>query len=204
MPPAEAPFPHPALLPVVALVASAGGLDALSEVLGALPARLNAAVVVLQHVQAGRRSTLPQILAARTPLAVREAEDGAALRARTVYVAPPGRHLHVAAGHTLRLIDSPPVHFSRPSADVLLQSMAEARVPAIAVVLTGRGSDGAAGSLQVRRSGGTVLAQDRATSRYFGMPGAAVDAGGVDEALPLPRIAPRLVALVDTLNALCE
>ena len=198
------PPPHETGLPVVALVASAGGLDALSEVLGALPASLNAAVLVLQHLQPGRPSLLPHILGQRTPLRVREAVDGTELEAGTVYVAPSGRHLRIIAGRTLSLTDTAPVRFSRPSADVLLGSLADAGVPMVAVVLTGMGSDGAAGSLRVHRRGGTVLAQNRATSLHFGMPGAAVDAGGVDQALPLDAIAPRLVELIDTLHAACE
>jgi two-component system chemotaxis response regulator CheB len=204
MSPPATPSLHEIRLPVVALVASAGGLQALSEVLGALPASLNAAVVVLQHLQPGRQSLLAHILAQRTSLPVRDAEDGTVLRPGTVYVAPASRHLRIGAEGTLSLTDTPPVHFSRPSADVLLESLADAGVPMIAVVLTGRGRDGAAGSLRVRLGGGTVLAQDRATSRHFGMPGAAADAGGVDEALPLARIAPRLVQLVDTLHAYLE
>jgi two-component system, chemotaxis family, protein-glutamate methylesterase/glutaminase len=83
---------------------------------------------------------------------------------------------------------------------VLLDSLAVAGAPVIAVVLTGRGRDGAAGSLRVGRGGGTVLAQDRATSLHFGMPGAAVQAGGVSEVLPLRDIAPRLVQLVHELS----
>jgi two-component system, chemotaxis family, protein-glutamate methylesterase/glutaminase len=204
MSPPGAPPLHEGALPVVALVASAGGLQALSEVLGALPASLNAAVVVLQHLQPGRDSLLSHILAQRTPLPVQDAEDGTVLHPGTVYVAPAGRHLRIGAEGTLSLTDTPPVHFSRPSADVLLGSLADAGIPMIAVVLTGRGQDGAAGSLRVRLGGGTVLAQDRATSRHFGMPGAAADAGGVDEALPLAAIAPRLIELVDTLHTLYE
>lgn len=188
-------------LAVVALVASSGGLNALTRVLGALPPTLNAAVLVVQHVQAGRASLLVHILGRRTPLRVMEAADGAELRAGTVYVAPPGRHLRILAGRTLALTDTDPVHFSRPSADVLLGSLASAGAPVIAVVLTGRGSDGAAGSLLVHRGGGTVLAQDRATSLHFGMPGAAAAAGGVDEALALEDIAPRLVRMIETLHA---
>ena len=197
---AEHPLLQPSL-PIVALVASAGGLQALSEVLKALPASLNAAVLVMQHLEAGRRSLLACILDQRTPLEVREARDGAALERGTVYVAPSGRHLRVAADHTLSLTDTDPVHFSRPSADVLLGSLAHAGGPVIAVVLTGMGSDGAAGSLLVRQGGGTVLAQDRATSLHFGMPGAAAVAGGVNQALPLDAIAPRLVQLLETLHA---
>jgi two-component system chemotaxis response regulator CheB len=84
---------------------------------------------------------------------------------------------------------------------VLLGSLADAGVPMIAVVLTGMGRDGAAGSLRVHQGGGTVIAQDRATSLHFGMPGAAAGAGGVDHALPLDAIAPRLIELLETLHA---
>lgn len=194
----------PLALPVVAMVASLGGLDALSQVLAALPASFPAAVLVLQHVESGRASVLPQILDGRTPLRVQVAADGEALCAGTVYVAPSGRHLAIRAGRTLALTDADPVHFCRPSADVLLDSLAGAGAPVVAVVLTGRGQDGAAGSVHVCDSGGTVLAQDRGTSAHFGMPGAAVRAGGVSEVLPLQDIAPRLVQLMDVLHATNE
>jgi two-component system chemotaxis response regulator CheB len=190
----------PAVLPVVAMVASLGGLDALSEVLAALPATFCAAVVVMQHMESGRVSRLPEILQARTALRVRQAADGDALCGGTVYVAPPGRHLSLRDGRTLALTDTPAVNFARPSADVLLESLAAAGAPVIAVVLSGKGEDGAAGSLQVRGSGGTVLAQDRGTSVSFGMPGAAVLAGGVNEVLPLECIAPRLAQLIDRIH----
>lgn len=181
------------------MVASLGGLGALSEVLAALPASFPAAVLVLQHVESGRVSSLPQILGTRTALRVRAAADGDALCAGTVYVAPSGRHLSIH-GRTLALTDTARVHFSRPSADVLLDSLADAGAPVVAVVLTGRGQDGAAGSLHVHDSGGTVLAQDRGTSVNFGMPGAAVRAGGVNEVLPLEAIAPRLVQLIEEIR----
>lgn len=196
-------MPPPAL-PVVALVASLGGLNALSEVLAALPASFPAAVLVVQHVESGRVSRLPDILETRTALRVRRAADGDVLFAGTVYVAPSGHHLRICAGRTLALTDTAPVHFSRPSADVLLDSLAAAEAPVVAVVLTGRGQDGAAGSLHVRDSGGTVLAQDRGTSVNFGMPGAAVRAGGVSEVLPLNAIAPRLLQLIDQIQSTNE
>nr|WP_276510240.1 chemotaxis protein CheB [Longimicrobium terrae] len=181
------------------MVASMGGLAALSEVLGALPADFGAAVVVLQHVEAGRLSLLPEILAGRTPLRVRAAVHGAELENGHVYVAPSGRHLSILRGRTLALDEHAPVNFSRPSADVLLSSLAAAGVPMVAVVLTGRGSDGARGALHVRQGGGTVLASDQQSSVSYGMPGAADAAGAVDEVLPLPRIAPRLVELISQL-----
>lgn len=189
---------------MVALVASLGGMEALSRVLAALPASFPAAVLVLQHVESGRVSRLPEILAGRTRLRVRAAADGDVLCAGTVYVAPSGRHLSIRDRRTLALTDSAPVHFSRPSADVLLDSLAAAGAPVVAVVLTGRGEDGAAGSVNVRGAGGTVLAQDWGTSVHFGMPGAAAAAGAVNEVLPLDAIAPRLVQLIDVLHATRE
>lgn len=198
---ADVPASEPSVLPIVAVVTSAGGLAAVSEVLGGLPVSLPAAVVVLQHLQAGRQSLLPEILARRTALSVVPAADGAPLRPGTVFVAPPGRHLRIVEERRLALTDTAPIHFSRPSADVLLDSLAQAGLPVIAVILTGRGRDGAAGALRVHAGGGTVLAQDRATSLHFGMPGAAAAAGGVDEALPLAAIAPRLMQLIHLLHA---
>lgn len=191
---------RPPAVPIVALVTSSGGLEALSAVLGELPAEFPAAVLVLQHLEAGRASRLSQILASRTELAVEEAREGTEVRAGTVYVGPSGHHLLLRPGGTLALTDTPRVHFSRPSADVLLNSLAAVGNPLVAVVLTGRGRDGAAGSLRVHEGGGTVLAQDEATSRHYGMPGAAVLSGGVEESLPLTEIGPRLVALVHTLQ----
>lgn len=194
------PLPATSALPVVAIVASSGGLAAISLVLAGFPAGLPAAVIVLQHLQSGRRSVLPDILAKRTALEVEEARDGARLRTGAVFVAPSSRHLSLARGGVLRLTDAPPENFSRPSADVLLRSLAEWGGPVIAVVLTGRGSDGAAGSLLVCHRGGMVLAQDAGTSRHYGMPGAAVLAGGVEASLPLDAIPGRVADLVHALR----
>jgi two-component system chemotaxis response regulator CheB len=179
------------------MVASLGGL-------AALPASFSAAVVVVQHLESGRGSHLPEIPEGQTALGVRTAADGDALRGGTVYVAPSGHHLSIGHGRTLALTDTAPVHHSRPSADVLLDSLAGAGAPVVAVVLTGWGRDGAAASVRVCGAGGTVLAQDQASSLDSGMPGAAVAAGGVSEVLPLEAIAPRLVQLTDVLQTANE
>jgi two-component system chemotaxis response regulator CheB len=106
-----------------------------------------------------------------------------------VYVAPPDAHLIVDPDGTLRLEDSELVHHVRPSADALLLSLAGAYGGrCVAVVLSGTGIDGAAGSAAIKRAGGHVVAQDEATAQYFGMPGAAILAGGVDDVLPLEEI----------------
>jgi len=179
---------------VVAMVASAGGISALGEVLHGLPIDLDASVIVVLHLQPKHTSLLAEILARRTELSVKTAEEGDVLEAGTVYVAPPDMHLLVTAGGSLRLDDSPPVHFVRPSADVLLSSLADARPNrCLVVVLSGTGQDGAVGAAAVKQAGGTVVAQDEATSEHFGMPGAAILTGAVDEVLALDRIAAAVV-----------
>jgi two-component system chemotaxis response regulator CheB len=182
---------------VVALAASAGGLQALSEVLAALPADFRAAVVLVQHLDRRHRSLMAEILSRRTPLRVRQAVQGDRIGAGGVWIAPPDHHLLVNGDGSLSLSQTELVHFVRPSADLLFESMAAGyRDRAIAVVLTGTGSDGEMGVRAVKTTGGTVIAQDQATSEFFGMPGAAIRTGCVDFVLPLPEIAPALITLV--------
>jgi two-component system chemotaxis response regulator CheB len=181
----------------VAFAASAGGLAALGEILAALPDAFPAAIVIVQHLDPKHPSHLAHILDRRTGLTVREAREGDVLEAATVYVAPPDRHLLVNPDGTLSLSQTQLVHFVRPSADLLFESVAASyRGRAIAVVLTGTGVDGAMGVAAVKKMKGTVIAQDEATSRFFGMPEAAIESGHVDHVLPLARIPGALVSLV--------
>jgi two-component system chemotaxis response regulator CheB len=171
-------------------VGSAGGIGALQVVLAGLPADLDASVLVVIHLTPLAPSVLPTILGRATQLRVEQAVDGSALESGVVQVAPPDAHLLLDEDEILRLDHSELVHHVRPSADVLLLSLAQNhRGPCTAIVLSGTGIDGAAGAAAVKRAGGRVLAQDEATSQYFGMPGAAILAGGVDEVLPLDEIA---------------
>ena len=184
---------------LVALASSAGGLSALSEVLSALPEEFPAAIAVVQHLDPRHRSLMAKILSGRTELSVKEAEEGDRLRHGTVYVAPPDKHLLINPGGTISLTQSEMVHFVRPSADLLFESVAASyKDRAIAVVLTGSGSDGKMGVQAIKKMGGTVIAQDEATSEFFGMPGSAIQSGSVDFVLPLREIAPALVTLVMT------
>lgn len=179
---------------VVAVVGSAGGIGALQVVLSGLPSDLDASVLVVIHLTPLAPSVLPAILGRATELRVAPAEDGAFLERGLVRVAPPDAHLLLDEHEKLRLDHSELVHHVRPSADVLLLSLAKNhRGPCTAVVLSGTGIDGAAGAAAVKRAGGRVLAQNEATSQYFGMPGAAILAGGVDEVLPLDEIAPAVM-----------
>ncbi|TVT23323.1 chemotaxis protein CheB [Amycolatopsis acidiphila] len=191
----SAPDPYALRFPVVALVTSAGGLDALSQVLAPLPTDLPAAVVVAQHLAPEHPSQLAAILRTRTALPVREAANGDELVPGTVLVTPAARHLLITSEARIGLLDvgnAPPY---RPSADLLLATLAVTCGPrALAVVLTGKGHDAQAGIRAVSHCGGTVFAQDEASSAYFGMPGAAIDTGLVHEVLGLPDIAAAIQA----------
>jgi len=182
---------------IVALAASAGGLTALGLVLAALPDGFPATLVVVQHLDPRHRSLMAEILSRRTSLRVKQAEEGEQGSLATVYIAPPNRHLLVNSDGTLSLTQSQLVHFLRPSADLLFESVAASYGErAIAVVLTGTGSDGALGVKAIKKMDGTVIAQDEATAEFFGMPGAAIRSGSVDFVLPLDEIAMALVTLV--------
>ncbi len=184
---------------VIAIAASAGGLNALSVILGALPADFPAAIVIVMHLSPDHKSLLAEILTCRTPLDVRQAESGDVLCHSSVFVAVPDHHMFVLSGGIIE-ISSPTaekVHFARPSAEPLFASVATLyKRNAIAVVLTGGDGDGSIGVSIVNDNGGTVIAQDLATSQDFSMPQTSIETGDVDFILPLEEIAPRLIELV--------
>jgi two-component system chemotaxis response regulator CheB len=182
---------------IVALASSAGGFRALAQVLTLLPADFPVPVVIVQHLDRRHSSLMAQILSRRTKLEVVEAVEGATVEAGCAYVAPPDRHLLINRDRTISLTQTALVHFVRPSADLLFESVAAAfGNRAIGVVLTGTGRDGSMGIGAIKKMGGTVIAQDRGTSEFFGMPGAAIETGNVDLVLPLEDISSALMSLV--------
>jgi len=183
---------------VVAIAASAGGLRALSEVLASLPQDFPVPIVVVQHLDPRHRSLMAEILSRKTPLMVKPAEDGESIYPGFVYIAQPNNHLLVNGDGTLSLTQTELVHFVRPSVDLLFESVAASyRDRCIAVVLTGTGTDGSMGVQAVKKMGGTVIAQDEASSEFFGMPSAAIQTGAVDFVLSLDEI-PRALATLLT------
>lgn len=186
--------------PVVALVCSTGGLDALTRVLAPLPADFPGAVLVLQHIDPDAHSSLKAILARRTALAVADVSEGVELSPGHVLVAPPGSHTLVTGQGTVALIESGPRPPYRPSADLLLASLALAVGPrAVAVVLSGHGIDGATGATAVHHFGGLVIASDEASSTEFSMPGATIGRDTIlDYAVALDDIAALLVTLTSS------
>jgi two-component system chemotaxis response regulator CheB len=191
------PFFAAGAFDVVAFAASAGGLNALGLVLSGLPESFPAAVLVVQHLDPRHPSFLADILRRRTALQVQEAEGDERLRLGSVFIAPPNRHLLVNPDATIALTQTELVHFVRPSADLMFESVAAVfRDRAIAVVLSGTGSDGSMGVAAIQKMGGKVIAQDEKSSEFFGMPSAAIQTGHVDLIVPLGDIAATLIRLV--------
>jgi two-component system chemotaxis response regulator CheB len=185
--------------PIVALVASAGGVDALSRVLSALPAVVPASVVVLLHVTPERESALPVILGRISAFGVEAARDGEELAAGRVIVAPAGHHLLITSELRVALIESGAYPPSRPSADLLLTTLAiAAGARVIAAVLSGTGHDGATGATAVHRFGGTVIATDAASSQSFAMPSATIERdSAVDHVVDLNAVPALLMQLIN-------
>jgi len=183
-------------LELVAVGASWGGLHAIETVLGSLPADFGAAIVIAQHRQDdGRDGALEHLLDARCAMSVCEAEDKHELAPGAVIVAPAGYHLLVEPGALSLSVDEP-LHFSRPSIDILLGSAADAYgARAAGVVLTGANADGAVGLAKIAARGGTTIVQNPATAERREMPEAALWATPEARVLELAQIGPALVAL---------
>ena len=191
---------YPIGFPVVALVASAGGVGALAEVLGSLPPGLPAAVIVALHQDPHRASHLVHVLGRATRLPVDLAVDNARMRPGRVLVVPPAYHLLITSEARIGLVATGSLPPARPSADLLLATLAvTCGARALAVVLTGMGHDGQTGVRAIDHCGGTIIAQDAATSAFPSMPAAAVTTGLVSRTLSLGAIAPAIVGHVSAL-----
>ncbi len=177
---------------VVAIGASAGGIDALQRLMRDLPADLPAAVCVVLHIPASSHSLLAQVIARQTRLPVSQAIAGERLRAGHVYVAPPDWHLLVRSGH-VRLDRGPKENGVRPAIDPLFRSVADAYGDrSVAVVLSGALSDGAAGAAAVAAAGGTVLVQAPGDAIVPSMPEATLSAVPGAEAFPVAELTAEL------------
>ena len=182
---------------IVAVAASTGGPVALHQLLSALPENFPLPIVVTQHMPKGFTALFAKRLDAASALTVVEGAEGLALRPGLVVIAPGGSHLVVRrkGRETLcELSDAPPVLSVKPSANIMFSSVAdEFGGNALGVVLTGMGRDGADGAAILHEKGARIFAESRETCVVYGMPRAAVEAGVVDEVLPLPEIPEALV-----------
>ena len=184
---------------LVVVAASAGGLTALETLLSHLPESFPAPLVVVLHLSPDHRSRMAEILGRYTDMHVKQVEEGDALRAGTVYCAPPDFHVLVTDDRTLTLTHTVQVQYVRPSADALFESAAAVYAQeVIAVVLSGTGRDGKNGIRVVKEKGGVTLAQDEASAQHFGMPKAAIETGAVDFVLPLEELAAKLLELTSS------
>jgi len=175
---------------------SAGALGVLGSVLPVLPAGFSIPVAVVLHVLPGKPSYLAGVLAARCSLAVKEAEDKELLTPGTIYLAPPNYHLLIEKDHSLSLSVDEPVHYSRPSIDVLFESAADAYGEALAaVLLTGANKDGARGLARIKAAGGTTVVQSPETALMRMMPDAALRLAQPDRVLPPEEIGSFLARL---------
>lgn len=185
----------------IVLAASTGGPRALEVIFAALPRELPAPIFIIQHLPPEFSDSFAKRLDSAKGPRVVLATDQEKVEKGVAYLAPGGRHLRLAwkGATTLltKLSDEGPVNFVRPSADVLFMSAAECLGPdAMAIVLTGMGSDGAAGAQAVKLAGGAVLVQDEQSSVAFGMPKSVINTGVSPDVAPLEDIAKRILRFV--------
>lgn len=183
---------------VVVVAGADGGLRALSQILPALPMNFPAAVIVMQYLDAqSDPSLMADVLNRPATMPLKYAQAGEGLQLGIVYIAPPTQHLLINPNGSLSLSQAVFVDFMRPSVDLLLQSVAATfKERAIAIIVSGTGSDGALGVQAIHKMGGKVIAQDESTSEYFQMPYAAIETGKVDFVVSVDAIASTLVNLV--------
>ena len=207
--PPQAPVAHPPLTrrafssqaPRALLIGSStGGPQALMTLVAEIGAVIDRfPVLITQHMPPTFTTILAEHLARSSHRPAHEAVDGEIVKAGTIYLAPGGRHMRVVrrgAEVAIALDDGPSVNFCKPAVDPLFSSAIDVWQGGIlAVVLTGMGSDGMRGGKEIVAAGGSVIAQDEATSVVWGMPGAAANAGICSAILPLGQIAPKLVRL---------
>jgi two-component system chemotaxis response regulator CheB len=181
-----------AMYPIVVIGASAGGLEPLRRFTAALPVPCTASVFVVMHIGC-HSSALPSLLG-RAGLPAAFAQDGALIEAGHIYVAPPDHHMLLEPDR-IRLSQGPKVHYTRPAADPLFASAAQAHGKRIiGIVLSGWGSDGASGLWAIKKHGGTALAQHPADATVPLMPYAAIATNNLDDCLPIQEIAQRVGA----------
>lgn len=192
--------PSAALPRIIAIGSSTGGPQALLELLRDLTAGVKLPILVTQHMPATFTTLLAEHIGRATGVPCAEGRDGEPVMGGRIYLAPGNYHMtveRVGAGGVIRLNQDPPENFCRPSVDPMLRSLASIYGAALlAIILTGMGTDGQKGASEVVAAGGTVIAQDEATSVVWGMPGAVATSGLCSAVLPIREIGPSVRKLV--------
>ena len=189
-----------ALPRIIAIGSSTGGPQALLEVLRDMAAHVKLPILITQHMPATFTTLLAEHIARATGVPCAEGRDGEMVTAGRIYVAPGNYHMVAESQGTstvIRLNQNPPENFCRPSVDPMLRSLAKLYGSSLlTIILTGMGSDGQKGATEVVEAGGTVIAQDEATSVVWGMPGAVATSGLCSAVLPIQEIGPSVRKLV--------
>jgi two-component system, chemotaxis family, CheB/CheR fusion protein len=180
--------------PVVGIGASAGGLEAFSELLANLPTNTGMAFLLVQHLDPTHSSFLVEILSKQTRMPIEEAREGVEIRPDHVYVLPPNNTLTLA-GNLLHLSSRETIEQRRSPVDILFDSLADRGISAIGVILSGSGTDGAKGAQTLKEAGGIIFAQEESSARFSGMPKSAIQTGCVDFVLSPNMIARELVRM---------
>ena len=164
----------------IVIGASAGGLWALTGILKMLPADFPLPIIIIQHRAQDERTLLGEVLQVKCRMPVKEADEKEPITGGIVYLGPAGYHLLIEKDRSFSLSCDPPVHYSRPSIDVLFETASEAFGSSLAgIILTGANQDGAAGIQSIRKRGGTTIAQSPASAPFPVMPLAAIATGSV-------------------------
>lgn len=187
---------------IVGIGISTGGPNALTKMIPMLPADFRAPILIVQHMPPIFTASLANSLNNKSRLTVKEAEDGDILTAGNIYIAPGGRQMKIVAGadgssRRVHITDDPPENSCKPSVDFLFRSIARYYVGrSTGVIMTGMGSDGTKGLIQIKENGGIIIAQDEASCTVFGMPKQPIETGLADIIAPLEMIAGEIVKTV--------
>ncbi|WP_426577024.1 protein-glutamate methylesterase/protein-glutamine glutaminase [Xenorhabdus stockiae] len=189
---------------LIAVGASTGGTEAIKNLLQPLPVT-SPALLITQHMPSGFTRSFAERLNKLSQITVKEAEDGERVLPGHAYIAPGDRHMELCrsgANYQIMTSSAPPVNRHRPSVDVLFRSVAKyAGRNAVGVILTGMGSDGAAGLLEMKKAGAYTLAQSEASCVVFGMPRAAIQLGAVDDVMDLQKLSRTMLAKISTVQS---
>jgi two-component system chemotaxis response regulator CheB len=181
----------------VAVVASAGGVQALSDFVSQMPADVPASILIAQHMSQTAQSFLREILQRKSRMPVRWAETGRRIVPGRIYLAPPATHMRIGRSREIQLSSHEVSERYRPSGNILFRSVSESfGREAIGVVLTGCLNDGSSGARAIRAAGGRVFVQAPECCLFADMPAAAMQTGVVDLALPVRSLAAAITAIV--------
>ncbi len=179
---------------IIAIASSTGGPKVLAKIISSLPADFKASILLVQHIADGFSQSLVDWLDGVAPIKVKLAQVGDTIEPGVAYIAPAGQHMEVQKKGLLNLTNDPPEGSQRPSANILLRSVAQTYGRnSLGIILTGMGQDGAAGIKAMKVAGAKTIAQDEESCVVFGMPKVAVEMGAIDSVLPIDKIAREMI-----------